>query len=142
MQVGEVLKNQRPWTLPPTATVRAAAQMMREQDIGDVLVVENDDLRGIVTDRDLVIRVVADGRDTDECTLGDVCSGEVVTVGANASTEEAAELMKEHAIRRLPVMSDDGSTVQGVVSLGDLAQETDAEDALTEISKAPPNNEV
>ena len=140
MLVAEVLGSQRPCALPPTATVRAAAQMMQDNDIGDVLVADEDKtLRGIVTDRDIVVRAIAEGRNPEECTLGDICTRELVTVDADASTDEAQELMRKHAVRRLPVVRE-GQKLEGVLSLGDLAETLDEKSTLADISEAPANN--
>jgi CBS domain-containing protein len=125
-------------TCPPSSMVTAAAKQMREEDIGDVLVVDEDgELLGIVTDRDVVVRVVAEGRDPESTPLGDVISGDPLTIDPEQEVEEAARLMRERGVRRLPVVSD-GRPV-GVVSLGDLAVERDPDSALAEISAKPGN---
>ena len=108
-----------PATLEATATVMHAAELMREQDIGDVVVLEDDRLYGILTDRDIVVRVLAERNDPAAVTVGEVCS-------------------REKAIRRLPVVEDDGVVV-GIVSLGDLAAARDRKSALGDISTAAPN---
>jgi len=128
-----------PITLDQNASLRQAAELMRDQDIGDVLVVDQaGDLCGIVTDRDLVVRGLAEGLDADETELDDICDHEVFSVTSGDAVAKAVNLMEEHAIRRLPVM-DDGDLV-GIVTIGDLAQERDPDSALGEISSAPPNN--
>ena len=128
-----------PITLSRSASLRQAAELMRDRDIGDVLVVDDDgDLCGIVTDRDLVVRGVADGRDVDQTPLDDICNHEVVSVTSSDAVTKAVTLMEEHAIRRLPVL-DRGQLV-GILSIGDLAMERDPSSALGEISSAPPNN--
>jgi CBS domain-containing protein len=119
------------------ASIREAAAVMRDNDIGDVLVVADGDLRGIVTDRDLVVRALADGREPDATPVGDVCSPELTVVDAQAEVAEAANLMGSHAVRRLPVV--DNNEVIGIVSLGDLARRSEPESALSDISAAPPN---
>jgi len=101
-----------------------------------VLVVRNGSLHGLVTDRDLVIRAVAEARAADE-PVGPLSSGDLIGVPADADTDEAARLMREHAVRRLPVL-DDGQVV-GIVSLGDLALGEDPAALLTELSRATVN---
>jgi CBS domain-containing protein len=119
------------------ASIRQAAAVMRDKDIGDVLVVADGNLRGIVTDRDLVVRALADGRKPDATPVGDVCSPELTVVDAQAEVAEAADIMGRHAVRRLPVVED--NEVIGIVSLGDLARRSEPESALSDISAAPPN---
>ena len=126
-----------PVALPGSASVHEAARTMRDQDIGDVIVVENHQVCGIVTDRDIVVRTVAEARDPAATTLADICSHALTTVAPTDSVEQAVQLMREKAIRRLPVV-EDGRPV-GIVSLGDLAMERDPDSALGEISAAPPN---
>ncbi len=126
-------------SLAKDASLRQAAETMREdRAIGDVLVMEEDgSLCGIVTDRDIVVRGIAEGLQSD-ANLDDVCEHEVHTIGPRDAIAQAIDLMEDHAIRRLPVI-DDGQLV-GVVSLGDLAEHRDRESALGEISSAAPNN--
>jgi CBS domain-containing protein len=110
---------------------------MRDRDIGDVLVVDDGSIRGIVTDRDIVVRCVADGADLENAKVGDVCSADLTTVTADATVEEAARIMRDSALRRLPVV-DRGAPV-GIVTLGDLAVQADPHSALGGISAARPN---
>ncbi|CAL9321483.1 Hypoxic response protein 1 [Streptomyces sp. SudanB135_2055] len=127
-----------PVTVEPLTSVTAVARVMRDRDLGAVLVTDGDELRGLVTDRDLVIRAVAEGGDPERTTVARVCSDEeLVTVGPDDELERAVELMREHAVRRVPVV-DDGRPV-GIVSLGDLALERDPESALGDISVARPD---
>jgi CBS domain-containing protein len=125
-------------TCPHTATLVEAAQRMRDEDIGDVLVERDGDLCGLVTDRDIVVRAVAQGNFTADATIGDICSRELTTVKPSDDVETAVRLMSEKAIRRLPVV-DRGKAV-GIVSLGDLAIARDGQSALADISGAAPNN--
>jgi CBS domain-containing protein len=118
-------------------SIQQAATVMRDNDIGDVLVVADGNLRGIVTDRDLVVRSLANGHQPDATPVGDVCSPELTVVDAQAEVAEAADLMGRHAVRRLPVVDND--EVVGIVSLGDLARRSEPESALSDISAAPPN---
>jgi CBS domain-containing protein len=131
------LMTQNPVSLPGTASVREAARAMRDADIGDVIVIENNQVCAIVTDRDIVVRLVAEARDPATTTLADICSHSLLTVSPTDSVEEAVRLMRTHAIRRLPVV--EGGQPVGIVSLGDLAVERDPGSALGEISSAPPN---
>ncbi|HEX6421014.1 MAG TPA: CBS domain-containing protein [Acidimicrobiales bacterium] len=126
----------KPVTCRADEEIRAAAALMRERDIGDVVVVDGDEVRGIVTDRDLVVRALADGRQP-ETPLADVVSEGLVTVSPATSVQEAAEVMAEQAVRRLPVV-DQGRLV-GIVSIGDLAISQDPNSALADISAAPGN---
>lgn len=126
-------------TLNEAASLRQAAEVMRDRDIGDVLVVDDSgDLCGIVTDRDIVVRGLAEGLNADEAKLEGICNGEVFSVASGDPVATGVKMMEERAIRRLPVV-DDGELV-GIVSIGDLAIERDPESALGEISAAAPNN--
>jgi len=113
-----------------------AARIMRDWGIGAVLVVSDHALRGLVTDRDLVVRAVAESIGPDE-PVGPLGSGDLIGVNADEDTAAAVRLMREHAVRRLPVIED--GQVAGVVSLGDLALEDDPASALAEVSQAQPN---
>jgi CBS domain-containing protein len=126
-----------PLALPATSSVFDAARAMRDANIGDAIVVENAHIRGIVTDRDIVVRAVAAGRDPSTTRLADICSQELTTVSPTDSVEEAVRLMREKAIRRLPVV--EGGKPVGIVSIGDLAISQDPRSALGNISAAPPN---
>jgi CBS domain-containing protein len=101
------------------------------------MVIENHQVCGIVTDRDIVVRTVTETQDPATTTLTDICSHSVLTVTPTDSVEEAVRLMRTHAIRRLPVV--EGGQAVGMVSLGDLAVERDPGSALGKISDAPPN---
>jgi CBS domain-containing protein len=125
-------------TCPHTATIVEAAQRMRDEDIGDVLVERDGDLCGLVTDRDIVVRAVAQGDTGTGTTIGEICSRELTTVKPSDDVGTAVRLMREKAIRRLPVV-DNGRPV-GVVTLGDLAMERDEQSVLADISEAAPNN--
>ena len=131
------LMTPNPVSMPGTASVHEAARAMRDAQIGDVIVIENNQVCGIVTDRDLVVRLIAEARDPATTTLADLCSHALVTVRPTDTIEEAVRLMRSHAIRRLPVV--EGGQAVGIVSLGDLAVERDPHSALGDISAAPPN---
>ena len=99
-------------------SIGEAASAMRDWGVGAVLVVRDDSLYGLVTDRDLVVRAVAEARRADE-PVGPLSSGNLIGVDADANVREAMRLMREHAVRRLPVLEN--GQVAGIVSLGDLA---------------------
>jgi CBS domain-containing protein len=126
-----------PVSMPGTASVQEAARAMRDQDIGDVIVIEHNQVCGIITDRDIAVRVVAEAKEPATTTLADICSHSLLTVKSTDSVEEALRLMRLHAVRRLPVV-EAGEAV-GIVSLGDLAVERDPDSVLGEISAAPPD---
>ena len=135
MSISDVMTKD-PATLDVMSTAADAALMMRERDIGDVLVTDGEQLCGIVTDRDIVVRAVAENRNPIAVTVGEICSRDVTTLSPNDSVSDAVKLMSDRALRRLPVV-DDGRPV-GIVSLGDLAIKEDRESALGQISAAPP----
>jgi CBS domain-containing protein len=126
-----------PVSLPATASLVEAAECMKQRNIGDVVVTDEGRVCGIVTDRDIVVRAVAENRPVDGTTLGDICSKELVTVSPTDTTDDAVRLMREQALRRLVVI-ENGNAV-GVVSIGDLAIDLDRGSALADISAAPPN---
>ncbi|GAA3166623.1 MULTISPECIES: CBS domain-containing protein [Streptomyces] len=126
-----------PVTVGPYTSVAEVARVMRDRDLGSVLVTDGDRLRGLVTDRDLVVRSVARGGDPEETTVADACSEDLVTVGPDDDLDRAVRLMREHAVRRVPVV-EDGHPV-GILSLGDAAMERDPDSALGDISVARPN---
>lgn len=128
-----------PITILQSASVQEAARVMRDSDIGDVIVLDDtEQVCGIVTDRDLAVRFVAEGKDPASTNLGEVCSREVQVLSSQDSVGDAVRLMSEKAIRRLPIV-DEGRAV-GIVSIGDLAAVQDPDSALADISSAPPNN--
>jgi CBS domain-containing protein len=116
------LMTTNPTTVDPSAKVVDAARAMRQQDVGPVPVVENDRLAGIVTDRDIVLRVVAEGADPQSTTVGEIMSSDLVTVDPDQPLDEALRLMAQHQVRRLPVCEEDGRLV-GIVAQADVATE-------------------
>lgn len=126
-----------PVILDAGATLSEAAQQMRQHDIGDVLL-ELDDGYGIVTDRDIVVRALADGRSPDECTLEEIATTDLESVDADDDLEEVIREMVEDDIRRIPVM--EGDEIVGILSIGDLAVMRDPDSVLADISAAPSNN--
>jgi CBS domain-containing protein len=128
-----------PIVLDAEATVADAAKAMKASDVGDVLIERNGRLCGIVTDRDLVVRGLADDpKRAAGRRLADVCSPEIHALSPDAEVEEAMRLMRDRAIRRIPVV-ENGSPV-GIVSLGDIAIARDRESCLGDISAAPPQH--
>jgi CBS domain-containing protein len=128
-----------PVTVATSSTLTDAAMIMRDRDIGDVIVRKDDgSICGIVTDRDIVVSGIAAGGDPNSMTVEEVCNHDLVTLGPDSAVAEAVKLMKDRAIRRLPVV-DNGDLV-GFVSIGDLAEDRDPESALGQISAAPANN--
>ncbi|MDR6978455.1 CBS domain-containing protein [Streptomyces sp. 3330] len=125
-------------TVGPHTSVTAVAQMMRDENIGAVLVTDDEHLRGLVSDRDLVVRALAEGGDPSDMTVADACSEDLVTVGPDDDLTVAVEVMREHAVRRVPVVDEERHPV-GIVSLGDLTIERDPQSALGDISAAKSN---
>lgn len=127
-----------PETIEASEPVMEAARRMRDADIGDVIVLDDGRVVGILTDRDIAVRVVAEGKDSST-PVRDACSAsDLQTVGPDTSLAQAVQLMRDNAVRRLPVVENDRAV--GVVSLGDLAMELDEESALADISAAAPDN--
>jgi CBS domain-containing protein len=126
-----------PKTVDASATVKDAAEIMADENIGNVLVVENGEVHGIVTDRDIVVRVIGKGNGPDASVREAATSG-VEWLSPDDSVEDAIKKMEHADVRRLPVV-EDGKPV-GIVSLGDLAVEKDRDSALADISAASPNN--
>lgn len=137
MQLRDVM-TPNPTVCKPDATAQEAATLMRDQDIGDVLVQDESGPLGIVTDRDIVTRAIAAGRDPAQVRLGEICSNDVQTVTIDTSVEDVIKMMSDRAIRRVPVV--DGGSPVGIVALGDLAVDRDPSSLLGDISAAPPNN--
>jgi CBS domain-containing protein len=118
-------------------TIGETARIMRDTQVGAVLVVNEGALAGVVTDRDLVLRGLAEGEGPDS-PVGPLCSGDLIGVAADADLAQAERLMGEHAVRRLPVISD--GQVVGIVSMGDIAISSDADSPLAVVSRAKPNS--
>lgn len=110
-----------PTTLAPDATIVEAARAMRDEDAGIMPVVDGDRLEGVVTDRDIAVRVVAEGRDPNDVHVREVMSGRLVTVDPAQDIDEAMRLMAEHQVRRLPVCEEDGRIV-GMLAQADVAR--------------------
>jgi CBS domain-containing protein len=109
-----------PTTIEPGTAVQDAARIMKSEDVGSLPIVEGDRLIGVVTDRDLAIRVLAAGK-SPQTTVAEIASKDVVTIDPQQSLEEAARLMAEHQLRRLPVCEEDGRLI-GILAQADIAQ--------------------
>ena len=127
-----------PITVTPTMTIEQAARRMRDAGIGNVVVLNGGQITGILTDRDIVVRAVAEGWNPADTPVGEVASQDLTTISPDDTIDDAVILMRERSIRCLPVV-EHGRPV-GIVSLGDLALERNPESALGEISAAPPND--
>ncbi|MEV1178095.1 CBS domain-containing protein [Nonomuraea sp. NPDC049784] len=126
----------RPATVEADQPVSVAAVLMRDNDAGAVIVNDNGRMQGIITDRDITVRVVAAGK-SPQTPVREACSPYVEAVDPDTTIDQAVRLMRSHAVRRLPVL-EDGRAV-GIVSLGDLALERDPNSALADISAAEGN---
>lgn len=125
-------------TLQVETPLGTAAQLMRNRDIGDVVVADGEKLVGLVTDRDIVVRAIADGQDPATTTVGSIVSTDLVTVGPDDAAADAARLMRDRAVRRVLVL--DAGTLVGILSIGDLAADIDPESVLGGISAAAANS--
>ncbi|HEY4180892.1 MAG TPA: CBS domain-containing protein [Kofleriaceae bacterium] len=138
MQIQAIMTKQVHTVRRETKLVEVA-RLMRDKKIGDVLVTNRDGtLRGIVTDRDIVVRADALGKALDETQVGEICTDQLVKLAPTSSVDDAIKVMREHAVRRLPVVRD-GHAI-GIVTVGDLARHQDPNSALARISFAAPNN--
>jgi CBS domain-containing protein len=127
-----------PQTTTTTSTIADVAKKMRENDVGAMIVVDSSGkVVGIVTDRDIAVRAVAEGKDVSTAKVTDVISRDLTTLSPTDNVQDAVRLMRDRAIRRLPVVTN-GRPV-GIVSIGDLAVERDERSALADISSQPPN---
>src|SRR5688572_22020114 len=116
--------------------IQAAARIMRDEDVGIVPVVEetggNRVLRGVVTDRDIAIRCVAEGKDARSCTVADVMSSGLVTVRPDADLKEVMEKMKKAQVRRIPVV-EDANRLVGIIAQADLATQGAGDKAVGDV---------
>ena len=113
-----------PSNVEMSSPIIEAARLMKTEDVGSIPVTEGDRLVGIVTDRDIAIRVVAEGKDVQKVTVGEIASKELVTVDPQQNLDEALRLMAQHQVRRLPVVEEDGRLV-GILAQADVAQHGD-----------------
>lgn len=110
-----------PTTVEPSAPVFEAARIMKNEDVGPVPVCQSGRLVGVVTDRDIVLRVVAEGKDPQSTTVQEIASQDLVTIDPQQQLDEALRLMAQHQVRRLPVVEEDGKLV-GIVAQADVAE--------------------
>jgi CBS domain-containing protein len=136
MKVRDVMTSSVDWVTPETSVVEVA-QLMKKDDVGSIPICKDKSLIGIITDRDIVLKVVAAGGNTSNISAGDIMNTDTICVSADQDVHEAANLMSKYQIRRLPVL--DKSRLVGIVALGDLATEkihiNEAGDALSNISQ-------
>src|ERR671932_1903094 len=118
------LMTANPCSIDAEQTVAHAAKMMRDEDVGLAPIVEGDKLVGTLTDRDIAIRVVAEGKDPNQTTVREIASTNIVTIDPQQDLDEALRLMAKHQVRRLPVVEEDGRLV-GVVAQADVARHSD-----------------
>jgi CBS domain-containing protein len=128
-----------PLSLPPTASVQEAAQLMRDHGVGAVLICDDDGhVTGMITDRDIAVRACAEGMSPERTAVARICSDEsLAMLSPDDEVHQAVQIMREKAVRRIPIV-ENGKPV-GMVSLGDLAIAEDPQSALGEISRAQPN---
>ena len=136
-KVSEVM-TPAPVAVQPGLPVRDAARAMRDYGIGAVLVTENGRVTGLVTDRDIVVRAVADGRDPGSTPVSEACSERLVTAMPGEDADVVVRRMREHGVRRIPIVDGQDAPV-GILSIGDMAIERDEGSALADISAQPPN---
>jgi CBS domain-containing protein len=129
---------QNPELVSGDSTVADAAKLMRDKDFGGVLCGDGENVSGFLTDRDIAVRVVAEGKDPTSTTVSEVATTDLHTLSPDDSVEDAIELVRQHDIRRVPVV--EGAKPVGIVSIGDLAIERDEDSALADISAASENN--
>ena len=131
-------------TCSPGDSVMEVAQLMKKEDSGPVLIVENDEsktLVGIVTDRDLVLKVVAEGQDAKTTRVGDVMSKKLVTCRAEDDIDTAMQAMAQFQLRRIPVVGEDMELL-GIISQADLATRVDAPEKTAEVVKEISQNDT
>ena len=120
------LMTSNPTTVEPDKTVVDAAKLMSKKDAGLIPIVEGQKLVGTITDRDIAIRVVAEGKDPQSTKVSDVMTSRIVTVEPDQDLDEALRLMAENKVRRLPVVEEDGKVV-GIVAQADVAKHSSDE---------------
>ncbi|HZK54844.1 MAG TPA: CBS domain-containing protein [Desulfosporosinus sp.] len=137
MKVREVMTRLVDWVTPDT-TVIEVAQLMKKDDVGSIPICKENRLMGMITDRDIVLKVVATGGNTNNLSAEDIMSTDIISVTADQEVHEAATLMSKYQIRRLPVI--EAGQLVGIVAIGDLAIEriyiNEAGDALSDISQS------
>ncbi len=136
MKVREIMTTEVA-TAAPDTTLDEIAIMMKDEDAGGIPIVDDGELVGIITDRDIVIRCIAAGKEPSDTTAEEILSEELRTIEPDADVEQASDLMAQHQIRRLPVV-EDGELI-GIIALGDIAvkeeEDSGATDALEGVSR-------
>ena len=136
MKVRDVMTKSVDWVTPDTSVVKVA-ELMKRDDVGSIPICQGNNLIGMITDRDIVLKVVAAGGNTNNIAVKDIMSTDIISVSADQDVHEAANLMSRYQIRRLPVL-ENGNLI-GIVAIGDLAIEkihiNEAGDALSDISR-------
>ena len=127
-----------PQSVDADDSLSRAAELMKQSDIGAVIVTKDGEMCGLVTDRDIIVRAIAEHRDPESTKVREVATTDVETVTPEASVEDAIRIVRGSNVRRVPVVKD-GRPV-GIVSIGDLAIERDEDSALADMSAAPSNN--
>jgi CBS domain-containing protein len=141
MKISQVMTRD-PDVIDPSASIREAARRMRDENIGALPVGENDRLIGMVTDRDIAMRAVAEDRSPDQTSVREVMSQRILYCFDDEDTKDAAKCMAEHQVRRLPILNRDKRLV-GIVSLADIARcgderaEKTAIEGVSEMSNEP-----
>lgn len=138
MKCSEVM-TRNPRTCEPTDTVQQAAQLMKSEDVGPIPIASKDgNLEGIITDRDIVLKVVAEGRDPKTTKLSEVMTTDIVTCAPDGDIEDTLNLMEDHQVRRIPVV--EGNRLVGIISQADVATKLESPEKtaemVEEISKA------
>jgi CBS domain-containing protein len=140
MEMAQYLREimtQKPMALQASDSLSAAARTMHDENIGAIVVLESGQICGILTARDIVVRALAEERQLAHTTVGEICSRELTTMSPTDTIGDAVAVMRDKAIRRLPVL--EGGRPVGIVSLGDLAIQRDPQSVLGGISAAPSN---
>lgn len=136
MKVRDVMTKSVDWVTPDTSVVKVA-ELMKRDDVGSIPICQGNNLIGMITDRDIVLKVVATGGNTNNISVKDIMSTDIISVSADQDVHEAANLMSRYQIRRLPVL-ENGNLI-GILAIGDLAIEkihvNEAGDALSDISQ-------
>lgn len=137
MKVRDIMTSEELATATLDTTLEEIAGMMKDENVGAIPILdEEDNLAGIITDRDIVVRAIAEGQDPSSCTAEEILSGQLHIIEPDADLEQAADLMARHKIRRLPVVED--RMIIGMISLGDIsvkAEDEKAGEALGDISE-------
>ena len=137
-KVREVMTG-NPRCVTPETPVTEAAQLMESEDVGSLPILEGEHVAGVVTDRDIVIRAIAKGKDPRGMPVREVASGDLVTIGADEDLSDALKLMASHQVRRLPVVDEENRLV-GILAQADVALEAKEKavgEMVEEISRTP-----